>query len=739
MKKNLVEKILLGMFSASVFSGCMAMTPVFAAEQTEQEAVPPGNDVTYGADDNAHKLGATVVEGARRGYAGGRVSGKNAVGLLGKQDVMDSSFNVVTLGRQAFKDFSLPGQAMTNVLTLDPSVRSSTSNLYNDISIRGFNASGHFYYVNDIPAMFFQGNIPTLFAESVTVIAGPGSGTNGTSLRDNAGGTVNITSKQAQTKPNLDLKLTFSGRSSLEESIDFGKRFGDNNEMGLRINANNISGGTATEGERMKQQNIFVNFDQRSNHSKTNLLLGYTHTKHTAGMWSITFNDTVTSLPPAISGSRNLKPNWAYNEYDSIFAALNHEEKLTDHAKLFINAAWHHLNWYGYVDGTVKVQNNLGDYAIGFSNYPIETYNRYLGVGIRGDFMLGEVKNDYVLSLDRISQANYGGQKAGFSASVSGNIYRGISTESYTGVPDYVAPHSSDTLLRGWHVIDTLTSPNKKLIVTIGLHGHSATVDSYNKTTGKVASSTNSDATSPTFGVTYKFTPKLMIYANHAESFSMGTLVGSTYLNAGEILGPSKTKQNEIGMKWENKKVLHSLSFFDIKQANIADETVSGETKLRRTINGEQKNKGIEYMVSGTLSPKWEVVAGLMYLNAKQEKTTEGRFNGKDVNGASPWSGTVAAIYKPEPDVSLLARVNYMSSATTFTSSASSYHELDVPAHVTLDLGATWKTNWAKTPVTLSLMCYNVTDKDYWQPRLGQSSLIVGAPRTFMFSAAFEL
>ena len=314
MKTDLAKKILLGVFSAS-FASTFLYLPVCAA--ADQQTV--NKDAAKTAEnDNAHELGDTVVEGARRGYAGGRVSGRGGVGLLGKQDVMDASFNAVTLGHKSFEDFSLPGQALTNVLTLDPSVRSSTSNLYNDISIRGFNASGHFYYVNGIPAMFFQGNIPTLFAESVTVVAGPGSGTNSTSFRDNAGGTVDITSKQAQTKPNLDVKLTFSGRSSLEESVDFGKRFGDNNEMGLRINANNISGGTSTQGEKLNQENIFVNLDQKSSHSKTNLLLGYTHTKHTAGMWSITFQDAVTSLPSAIDGSRNLKPNWAYNEYDSI-------------------------------------------------------------------------------------------------------------------------------------------------------------------------------------------------------------------------------------------------------------------------------------------------------------------------------------------------------------------------------------------------------------------------------------
>lgn len=752
-KASLTKRILLGLLSTSLVLGsgmslaaaaetseaAPATTEANSTETAASEAQASGMSDAAEGDVNTHSLQETVVTGARRGYAGNRVGMEGPTGIFGNKKVLDTPFNVVTFNEQAFKDFSAPGTALTDVLTLDPSVRSSSSTLYNDISIRGFNASGHFYYINNIPGLLSQANLPTLYAEKVTVMAGPGSGTNATSFRDMAGGTVNITSKKAKDKPNLDVGLTYSGRSSFEESLDVGGRFGKDNRYGVRLMASNVTGGTAVKGEDLRQQNLWINIDQRTKSSRTNLLYGYNHTDHRAGMWSLSFSNNVTRLPGAIDGSRNLKPDWAYNEYQNDVFALNHEQKLSDHTTVFLNAGWHRNDWYGYVDGTVGVMNNAGDYAISFSNWPILVYTRYIGGGIRGDFKLGSVKNDYVLSVDRETQMNFSSGKPGFEPTAKGNINFGVSSWTYSGTADDVARRASHTAVNGWHILDTLTLPGDKLMLTLGLHGHSATVDSYNTTTGALKSSVNTSATSPTFGIAYKFTPKLTAYANHAESFTVGSVVSSDYVNAGEVLDPAKTKQNEVGVKWENKGLLQTLSYFEIKQPNQVVEYTGGTIFQRLTQNGEQENRGLEYMISGSVAPKWDLIAGFMYLNAKQTRTTNGLFDGKDVNGAAKFSGSLAAIYKPSRDWSIINRLNYTGDASLFTSSNAAAHELSVPSHLTWDLGATWKTTWEKTPVTLSLMCYNVTNEKYWQPRVGQSYLIVGAPRTFMFSAGFSL
>ena len=724
---TLTRKVLLGVITGTLL---LSDTACLAAEQStaaEKDAKQENRLSEYTLEDQ------TVV-GDREDLAKkeGLVQKRESVSLLGEQDALSLPFDAVTLGQESFENYAMPGQGLTNVLTLDPAVRSSSTNLYNDISIRGFNLSGHAFYVNGIPGLLCQENIPTLFADRVTVIAGPGSGINTTSLSEAAGGSVNVISKKAQDAPNASVKLQFSGKSSFEESVDIGQRLGKDKRYGIRVNASNLDGSTSVDNEKLTQRNLFLNIDQRTSQSNTNLLIGYNYTKHKAGMWPISFKDSVTSLPSEIDGSRNLKPDWAYNEYDNWIVALNHEQKLSKHTSLFLDAGYHHEDWYGYIDGSPTVKNTKGDYTISLTNYPMTLVNKYIGFGVKGDFTLGHVKNQYILHVDHEKQYYALSKNPSFGATLTGNLYTN-SSWAFPGISDYSARHSSDAVLTGWHVADTVLLDDDRLALTAGLHGHRITQDSFNTTTGRKTSSTNASAICPTFGINYKVSPTLSVYANHSESFGAGKLVGTTYANAGEILDPAKTKQNEIGIKLQDGKLLHTLSAFQIQQANTTVE----DNYLR--MNGEQNDNGIQYMVSGTLSKKWEFVGGFMYLNAKQAKTANGLFDGKPVNGAAQWSGVLSAIYKPTPAWSVLARMDYMGPSVLFTSSSRSYSELNIPAYMTFDLGVTWKTKIERTPVTFSAMCYNVLNKNYWKARTGQSSLMVGSPRTFMLSAQFDL
>lgn len=63
--------------------------------------------------------------------------------------------------------------------------------------------------------------------------------------------------------------------------------------------------------------------------------------------------------------------------------------------------------------------------------------------------------------------------------------------------------------------------------------------------------------------------------------------MGTSYINAGEIFEPIKNKQKEIGFKYENTNILHSLAFFDLNQANyIVEDT--GEALDRYTQKGRK-------------------------------------------------------------------------------------------------------------------------------------------------------
>lgn len=509
----------------------------------------------------------------------------------------------------------------------------------------------------------------------------------------------------------------------MQEAIDVGRRFGENERYGVRITASNISGDTVLDGENLSQQAFSINLDQKSDKSKTNLLVAYDHTDHKGGTGSISFGNSVTSLPDAPDSGRIYKPDWSYNEYDNWIAALNHEQKLGEHVSAYINAGYHREDWYGYIDGNPKITNNKGDFNISMTNYPLAATKKYAGFGVKGDFNIGSVKNEYLIGADKTWYTYDISQNPNFATggkwSGTGNIYQHNWWPSLSR-PSYSPAHSQDAQMTGWHIIDTVKALDDKLQVTLGIHGHKASKTPVGQDTQK------SDAICPTYAVSYKVSPAVTVYADHSESFGMGSMVSTKdgYANAGQILDPAKTKQNEIGVKVKTGNFLNTFSAFKIVQANTIDKYIGGQKYLVQ--DGEQTNKGFEWAFTGNLSNKWDLIGGLMYLDAKDNK-------GQDVNGASEWSGTVGAIYKPTEDLSIIGRITYLGSTTINNG------DLDVPSYAKFDLGASYKTKLNNTPVTFDLMCYNLTGKDYWSARSGYSSLNVGAPRTVVLSANFEI
>lgn len=124
-------------------------------------------------------------------------------------------------------------------------------------------------------------------------------------------------------------------------------------------------------------------------------------------------------------------------------------------------------------------------------------------------------------------------------------------------------------------------------------------------------------------------------------------------------------------------------------------------------------------------------MGGFLYLNAEQSKTKDGVNDGLAVNGAAKWSAVAALEYQADEDFSIVGRMIYNGKADM------NNEKMTVPSYVTYDLGVNYKTKFNNTPVTLTAMCYNLTDKDYWNAH--GTGLLLSNPRTFMLSATFDI
>lgn len=706
---------------------CMALTSAgfvdnaWAAEKNDD------------ADLQTYNLAEIVVHGQRY-IAGEFVRATSNVGILGEQDAMKSPISTTTISEKAVGSFLSSTEGLSKTLSLVPSVVKTYDAAVDCVSIRGFADDGRGFVINGIPGMQAMTRQSSNYIESVDVIEGPATGINGSGMANRSGGTISINSKKAlMDEDTRKVGIKYHSKGAHEEYLDFGTRLGEDKSYGVRINASNTNGERSIENWNLKQKNIYINLDQETTNSKTNFMFGYTDTDSSGRPYGLSVNSKFVgnALPSAPDGKINTNPTWRRDKNTNLVMTLNHEQKINDHLKAFLNAGHFKQDWYYYVGFSKTLLNEAGDYSAVSDNYSLLEKRDYAQIGLKGDFKTGDLKHEWVAGVDRMW--HYYGGPSGFKeeSGWTGNIYHpntgSFAPPTFAQSDAYYGTHAR---ISGWSVMDSITTGNEKLNILVGLNGKSIAKDSYkpdgshNKQTGDYYD------VSPSFGINYTFNPRVAVYANHTEEFVEGGIVGSKYQNQGTTLDPYKTKQNEIGVKFKTGDFFHKVSYFDIKKANSVDVTKPGYAKPFLLVDGENRHKGFEYTATGTLAEKWNLIGGFMHLNAKQ-KTTSAATNGKRPNGVPEWSANLGVEYKASDDFSVLMRGNYVGSSYVLN------EKYSVPSYFTLDAGVNYKTSLNGTPVTLRAMCYNVTNKKYWAP--SGNVLHSGGPRTFMLSAEFDI
>lgn len=705
---------------------CMALTSAGFVDNAK--AAEKNDD----ADLQTYNLAEIVVHGQRY-IAGEFVRATSNVGILGEQDAMKSPISTTTISEKAVGSFLSSTEGLSKTLSLVPSVVKTYDAAVDCVSIRGFADDGRGFVINGIPGMQAMTRQSSNYIESVDVIEGPATGINGSGMANRSGGTISINSKKAlMDEDTRKVGIKYHSKGAHEEYLDFGTRLGEDKSYGVRINASNTNGERSIENWNLKQKNIYINLDQETTNSKTNFMFGYTDTDSSGRPYGLSVNSKFVgnALPSAPDGKINTNPTWRRDKNTNLVMTLNHEQKINDHLKAFLNAGHFKQDWYYYVGFSKTLLNEAGDFSATSDNYSLLEKRDYAQIGLKGDFKTGDLKHEWVAGVDRMWHY-YGGPDYTTETGWKGNIYHpntgSFAPPTFAQVDAYYGTHAR---ISGWSVMDSITTGNEKLNILVGLNGKSIAKDSYkpdgshNKQTGDYYD------VSPSFGINYTFNPRVAVYANHTEEFVEGGIVGSKYQNQGTTLDPYKTKQNEIGVKFKTGDFFHKVSYFDIKKANSVDVTKPGYAKPFLLVDGENRHKGFEYTATGTLAEKWNLIGGFMHLNAKQ-KTTSAATNGKRPNGVPEWSANLGVEYKASDDFSVLMRGNYVGSSYVLN------EKYSVPSYFTLDAGVNYKTSLNSTPVTLRAMCYNVTDKKYWAP--SGNTLHFGGPRTFMLSAEFDI
>ena len=694
------------------------------------------------AEQTMHgNLDEVVVEGSRNLTPDGKIDKTIHFGIYGDKKFTEVPANITSYTDKMIEQNYMPTRTLFNVATNNPSVMVGGCSTNNNVELqmRGIPFNTHDMLLDGMPGMMGMGIIPENWVGRLDVITGPNIVLSGAGAKQSTSGIINYVPKKAEDKPNLSIKETYSSSHLFTHDIDWGQRFGKDNRYGIRINAERYAGDTSVSNENVQGKDLYINIDQRTKNSKTSLLYGYDHVKHHGMPEVLKISDSVMStlsgLPSADKVVDNFMPSWSYLSHQRHLYTLSHEQKLNDNVAFYVKGGYQKLTWPGYLDSKPSLLNDAGDYELTISGSQTGSWwqRRVWMSGFKFNFDTGDVKHDVTLGYEYFSHSWYGVTDTGTKSTVHGNIYTGITSDP--GAPYAPLDHyarSSSIFNRSVVLADTLSMLDDKLIVTAGLRHQKIHTSSYSSSTGAITKDYNKSATSPTFGAVYKLSPVTSLYANYSEG--MSTLsVPKGVVNEKEVLPPVKTKQYEIGSKWDLGDWGTTLSLFKIKQpVGLTDAS------NHFAADGETRNQGVEWNIFGKVAPKLSMNGGIMLLDAKYKSTQNGAKDGNRVFGTPKINATMAMNWEtPVEGLSLNARALYFGS-----SYADSKNNIKVPSWTRIDLGAKYDTKIMYNPVTFSLMAYNLTDKKYWSTMTtsyGENALMLNPGRTYILSATWHI
>ncbi|EIW19711.1 iron complex outermembrane recepter protein [Pelosinus fermentans] len=660
-------------------------------------------------------------------YAGGLIARGSQVGILGNKDFLDTPFNITSYTAEFIENQQ--ARSLAGVVASDASVRSNATSTYQETwTVRGLalgNADVGFNGLYGIVPTFSSG---TEFVERVELLKGPTALLNGMSPFGSIGGSINLIAKRAGEEPVTKLTTSYNGDSQLGGHLDIGRRFGKDQQFGVRFNGVHRNGDTRFDGESEKFSAATLGLDMRGQRFRASADFGYQQRNIDAPTSSLTLADGL-SIPTVPKNTFNFNPPWTYVNSKDTFGVIHGEFDLNQDWTVFASAGARQ-NDLDYIFGFTEMTNSLGDLTTSIASYPIKSKTHTQEIGLRGQLTTGSLRHQLALSstrlhIDRDHLINWN------IGEYSSNLYH-----PFWGIrPDIPAigkiPKASDTTLSSVVLSDTLSTPDDRLQLTLGFRRQQVEVDSFSSTNGAKTSSYHESATTPAVGLIVKIRPNFSFYGNYIEGLQQGPTAPDTAVNAGEVFAPYKSKQYEAGVKLDAGTFATTLSTFQIKQPSGLTDPITHIYSL----NGKKRNRGLELNIFGEPVKGTRLQGGFMLMDSKLLSTANGTFDGNTSVGTPRWTATLGAEWDTpfQPGLTLTAQAIY--NGSQYLNNANT---LKVAPWTRFDVGARYTFKQGGTPVTVRATVANVFNKRHWIGTTG-GYLAIGAPRTLLLSATMEL
>jgi len=202
------------------------------------------------------------------------------------------------------------------------------------------------------------------------------------------------------------------------------------------------------------------------------------------------------------------------------------------------------------------------------------------------------------------------------------------------------------------------------------------------------------------------------IYYTYADSLQQGsTYVYNSGPHNGEVVStsPYRSKQHEIGAKIRVADMIDfSVAYFDIRRP-IA--YLNSSTGLYG-INGEQRNRGFEFMSGGRITQNLSVLGGFTYIDPKMHNVSIAGANRKVANGIPKLNANLMFDYVIPGTDKLAISTNFHYTGKMYLDDLNTQR---TPSFFVTDLGMRYTSeHLLGDKTTLRFNVNNVFNKKYW-------------------------
>lgn len=665
--------------------------------------------------------------------AGGQVAQGARLGALGNQDVMDTPFNITS-----YTSALIEGQqakTLADVLNNDPSVRFTTSNghAYENIRLRGFDVHSSDLAINGMYGLAPLGHTSLEYVERIEVLKGPSALFTGMAPSGGIGGVINLVPKRAGDQPLTRVSVGYQSDSQLSASIDAGRRFGENNAFGIRVNGSYSDGDTTLDGQSKKNEFLSAALDYRAKGLSASLDVYRSKASFKGGSPAM-YGFTTTDIPSAPDPTVNyLKP--AYGELETQAVIARAEYEFNRNISAFASIGQRNHDYSGWINGThahsIQANGDSEVRTVAQRGYDDSVSSE---AGLRSRFNTGIVRHELVAQATQLKLE--WGSLTNASSFYGSNIFNPI-TPTMVALPVGSVRQTDKATLSSLALVDTLSFADDVVRLTLGLRQQQVEQTKFNATTGAVTANADKKALTPAVGLVVKpWGDAVSLYANYVEGLSQG--MNLTKVNGyaqDQFTAPYKSRQKEVGAKWQAGTFTNTVSLFEIRQPTVVTDYAGGYGAWVAHDDNEMRVRGVEWNTFGEVIPALRVLGGISYTKGKLLNTWNGASVGNELFGVPRWQSNLGLEWTVPgvPGLSLNGRV--INTSSLYLDNANKYQ---IPSWTQFDAGAAYATRVASKDVVLRLNITNLLDKHYWSGSFAEPRATLGQARTVTASATVD-